>query len=156
MREIRKILVPTDFSVHAEAAADFAVDLAEKFEADVFFLHVYDYPTYVLPDGALLPAADVVTGMMADIAERFERIRARYAERGLRLSTETRQGVPLPEIVKYAKEISADLIVMGTHGRTGLEHFLIGSVAEKVVRKAPCPVLTVRPPAFAFKPPAET
>lgn len=155
MMQIRKILVPTDFSAHAEHAADLALDIAEKFQAEVCFFHVYDYPTYVLPDGALLPAADVVSNLMADIQERLEQLRGKYAERGVRIAAETRQGVPLPEIIKFAQECPADLIVMGTHGRTGIQHFLIGSVAEKVVRKAPCPVLTVRPPGFTFKHPAK-
>jgi nucleotide-binding universal stress UspA family protein len=155
MREIRKILVPTDFSAHAEAAAEWAVDLAEKFGAEVTLVHVYDYPTYVLPDGALLPAADVIGNLMADIQDRFDRLKAKFAERGVALRTETRQGVPLPEIVKLARESGTDLIVMGTHGRTGIQHFLIGSVAEKVVRKAPCPVLTVRLPGFGFEHPGQ-
>jgi nucleotide-binding universal stress UspA family protein len=155
MREIRKILVPTDFSAHADIAAEFAVGLAQKFGAEICFLHVYDIPTYVLPDGAILPAPDVVGNLISDVEDNLERVRARYAAEGVRVSVEMRQGVPLPQIVKFAQDYESDLIVMGTHGRTGIEHFLIGSVAEKVVRKAPCPVLTVRRPGFEFKHPSE-
>lgn len=155
MIEIRKILVPTDFSGHADLAADYAMELAARFDAQVCFLHVYDMPTYVLPDGALLPAADVVANLMADIEKRLDGLKARYRETTVPIRSETRQGVPLAEIVRFAKEDATDLIVMGTHGRTGIEAFLIGSVAEKVVRKAPCPVLTVRPPGFGFKHPSE-
>jgi nucleotide-binding universal stress UspA family protein len=155
MTEIKKILVPTDFSGHAGHAADLAVDLARKVGGEICFLHVYDYPTYVLPDGALLPAADVVSNMMADMQERFQVLTAKHADSGVPMSTQSRQGVPLTEIVRFAQEWGADLIVMGTHGRTGIQHFLIGSTAEKVVRKAPCPVLTVRPPGFTFEHPAK-
>src|SRR5207248_1608214 len=100
----------------------------------VCFVHVYDYPTYALPDGALLPAPDVIANIMADMQQQLEELRRKYDEHGVHISVETRQGVPLTEIVRFADEWAADLIVMGTHGRTGIQHFLIGSTAEKVVR----------------------
>jgi nucleotide-binding universal stress UspA family protein len=154
MLDIRKILVPTDFSGHAETAADFAVGLAQKFASEVYFLHVYDIPTYVLPDGAIVPAPDVVANVISDAEQQIERLVQKYKDTGVKAVAELRQGVPLSNIVKMARELAVDLIVMGTHGRTGIEHFLIGSVAEKVVRKAPCPVLTVPRPGFAFSHPA--
>jgi nucleotide-binding universal stress UspA family protein len=145
MKAVKKILVPTDFSNDADLAVEFAFDLAEKFDSEVTFLHAYQLPTYVLPDGAILPAAEVVASVMTEAQDRLSALVGRAKEANVRATFELRQGVPLTEILGFAKQSLADLIVMGTHGRTGIEHFLIGSVAEKVVRKAPCPVLTVRP-----------
>lgn len=148
MKDFTKLLVPTDFSPHAEPATEWALGFAQKTGAEVRFLHVYDYPSYVLPDGALLPAADVISNLLADVQEHLNAVEKKYAHAGVRMSTEARQGVPVTEIIAHAREWGADLIVVGTHGRTGLQHFLLGSVAEKVVRKATCPVVTVRPPGF--------
>lgn len=152
-RELRTILVPTDFSQHAEGALDFALDLARRFGAELQLLHVYDYPTYLLPEGGLMPGADLLGDIQGETERRFKQLEIRLAGSLVPMRTVSRQGVPLVEILRYAREIQADLIVMGTHGRTGIKHFLIGSVAEKVVRKAPCPVLTVRPPGFQFEQP---
>lgn len=148
MKDFTKLLVPTDFSSHAEHAAEWALGFAQKTGAEVRFLHVYDYPSYVLPDGALLPAADVISNLLTDVQEHLDALQAKYGQLGVTTSAQARQGVPVTEIVLHAREWGADLIVVGTHGRSGLQHFLIGSVAEKVVRKATCPVVTVRPPGF--------
>ena len=149
MLSIKKILVPTDFSDTADFATEWALELAARVEAEVRLLNVYDYPSYALPDGALIPSSDVVADMLAEVETQLEARRVRFHERGVPVSFEARQGAAVDDIVAHAAEWSADLIVMGTHGRAGLGHLLLGSVAERVVRKSPCPVTTVRLPNSA-------
>jgi nucleotide-binding universal stress UspA family protein len=138
--EIRHILAPTDFSASANQAVTVAFELAQTFGAKLSLLHVIEVPTYAievaLPQEALerdarralarlLPAADaahVDVTRLVDI------------------------GVPYQKIVETVTAEQVDLIIMATHGRTGLGHLILGSVAEHVVRLAPCPMLTIRPP----------
>ena len=136
------ILVPTDGSAGADAALEEAIDLAAAFDATVHSLYVAD-----------TSAAQPETGYV-DIVESFERIGEEttteavdQAERaGVEAVGAVRTGLPHRTILDYAEEAGADLIVMGTHGRTGLERYLLGSVTEKVVRTADAPVLTIRAP----------
>lgn len=145
MRPIRKILVPTDFSDNAAQALDAAVDLARRYEATLLLLHVYQPPVYAFPDGIVLAGSKVLLSM-ADASDRgLAEAKAQAEQLGARgVSVQSALGTPFADIIRVAREEDADLIVMGTHGRTGLAHALLGSVTEKVVRKAPCPVLTVR------------
>ncbi|HEX6985327.1 MAG TPA: universal stress protein [Planctomycetaceae bacterium] len=147
MPQIRRILHPTDFSERSEAAWRYAELMATTFGAEVFLLHVLQEPVAVLPESSLAVAPPAVN--LPELTE--------SAERGLQNLTVREparivgrtvlHGPAAEEIVRYAADAEADLIVLGTHGRTGLAHVLLGSVAEKVVRKAPCAVLTVRPHA---------
>ncbi len=143
---IRHILVPHDFSDTAEKALGYAVDLAEKLGSRVTILHVYELPAYAFPE------APTLTVEMTSEIERAAAIaldgaaaRARR-QQAVEVSTLLRQGAPWREIDAAAKESGADLIVIGTHGRRGLARALLGSVAEKIVRTAHCPVLTVHAP----------
>lgn len=142
---IGRILFPTDFSPGAAPAARWAAALSRLFGAELVILHALDLS---LAGMAGLPTQ---IAMMPAAAELIERVRAETAEEMGRLAkqfpavrTITREGSPRPMILQVAGEVGADLIVMGTHGRTGLAHVLIGSVAEHVVRHSPVPVLTVR------------
>jgi len=146
MIAIRKILCPIDLGPCADHALAYAAELAEKLSAELTVL-------YAVPD--LLPMMPDATMPMpvspTDTTELLANGRAALAERlavltvsRLNPKSEVRLGSADTEIVEVAKEIGADLIVIGTHGRTGLAHFFLGSVAEKIVRTAPCPVLTVR------------
>lgn len=148
MLTLNKILVPTDFSETADFATDWALELAAKVQGEVRLLNVYDYPSYALPDGALIPSSDVVADMLTEVQTQLEERRQRFAHRQVPISYEARQGAAVDDIVAHAAEWGADLIVMGTHGRTGLGHLLLGSVAERVVRKSHCPVTTVRHPGL--------
>lgn len=148
------ILCPVDFSPSSDYALHYAVDLARMFEARLTLLHVVEVP--FLPSYAMagvpdlsLPLEQIEEGARKGLARLVEDCRARYGK----VETEMRTGTAFMEIITYAREIDADMIVMGTHGRTGLSHLLIGSVAEKVVRKAPCPVLTIRHPDHVFEMP---
>jgi nucleotide-binding universal stress UspA family protein len=145
---IRTILVPVDFSAGAEAAVEWAQAIAARFGATLVLLHVVDTTANALvgaPGGALAPPPT----LYEELREEARRALAELGERTPGARTVLREGVPRSEILAVAKEVGADLIVMGTHGRTGLAHLLFGSVAEHVVRHAPVPVFTVRRPESA-------
>ncbi|MBI5760629.1 MAG: universal stress protein [Planctomycetales bacterium] len=152
MIELKRILFPTDFSPNANAALAYATALAEQFGAELHVLHVMVEPAVIIPEpGAFYPIPDT---LLADIKEQSEKALNQVPDpqwcQGKVVQRVLRRGTPFVEIVRYAKEANADLVVLGTHGRGGLAHVLLGSVAEKVVRKAPCPVLTVRPEGHQF------
>jgi len=152
MSRPKVILVPTDFSAPSEAALDYARILATKFGSALELLHVIDDPTsdsQFVPDGFAASTVDIRTELAEHARKRLETLvtfvdRARY-----HAHAEAVFGSPARTIVDYATASASALIVMGTHGRTGLAHLLMGSVAEQVVRSAPCPVLTVRQVAVA-------
>jgi universal stress protein A len=146
MIEFHRILAPTDFSAPARAALIYAAALAEKFASELIVLHVVQDLAIFLPDAVTvtpvaLPPAEEMTAAVREGITRFIQ-NSNLAGRTIR--EEVREGTPHAEIVEFAREAGVDLIVMGTHGRSGLSHMLLGSVTEKVVRTAPCPVLTVR------------
>lgn len=144
MMRIAKILVPTDFSPSSEGAAQHAAELAKVFSALVVVLHVmesdFDYKGYGL-DADAIPV--IQEELQAAIEGQLAQVGGTFPE-SVSTSLHVRRGAAWHEIVEAAREHAADLVVMGTHGHTGLEHVLLGSTAEKVVRSAPCPVLTVR------------
>ena len=141
-----KILHPTDFSDCAARAEAVAVDLARKLDGEiVLFQALVETPLY---GEGLLTGDTVAKVYAAQRAWTREKLQARADElrrQGIKASWRVETGVPHQEIVKVAGEESADMIVMGIHGRTGLERMMLGSVAERVVRLASCPVLTVGP-----------
>jgi nucleotide-binding universal stress UspA family protein len=143
----KRICCPIDFSDASRAAMEVAADLARRFGAEMVLLHAYPIPGYTFPDGSVVASPK----MMQDLAEQAERHLGEWraeAERIAgtpRVSAEKAVGEPAAEIVSWAGKNGIDLLVLGTHGRTGIEHALMGSIAERVVRRAHCPVLTVRP-----------
>lgn len=152
MISLHRILVPTDFSKHSEVALNYALALAEKFGARLFLLHVVQDLALFIPDAVAVapPIAPPVEQFTAAARDALERVVQANNLEGGNVQREVREGAPFYEIIRFAKETAIDLIVMGTHGHTGLTHVLLGSVTEKVVRKAPCPVLTVRHPEHEF------
>ena len=151
---IQKILLPHDFSEHCEPAVEYACDLAKKYKAQVTVLHVYQLPGMAFPEGYVVAGPETVQKMLSQVEAALQKAKAEVEAKGVdAVEAKTAQGVPFSEIVRTAREEDFDLIVMGTHGRTGLKHALLGSVAEKVVRKAPCAVLTVRPSDMEFEMP---
>jgi len=150
MRPVRQILVPLDFSKHSDDALQFACDLARRYEASLTLLHVYQTVTHTLPDGVVLATPRALAEHMSAVDEQLGGKKRQVEALGLKVTTLAMQGTPFAEIVAAARRGGHDLIVMGTHGRAGLAHALLGSVAEKVVRKAPCAVLTVRPSDHVF------
>lgn len=151
MISFRQIIVPTDFSELSLRGLDYAVDIAEKYAAKIKIVYVIE---------PLLQAADV-TWTTVDF-EQLNQAHHESAEKQMATlvservpktvtaTTEILFGKPFVEILKVAKAENADLIVMATHGRGAISHILMGSTAEKVVRKAPCPVLTVKHPKHMF------
>ena len=144
---IKKILVPTDFSERALQALDYAIDLARLLRAELVVLFVVEPPHYASP--ADLYGASANLSMLFEEQQRMgqeqlARLARRLKSRRLKIETVLETGVPYQAITETAQALKADLIVMATHGRTGLSHILMGSVAERVVRSAACPVLTVR------------
>ena len=151
MIDLKRILLPTDFSKFSHNALNYAVALAEKFGAELYLLNVVQDIGVLLPDMVsavpVLPPMDQITAGVREALQRL--IQENHLEQ-IKVQAEVREGTPFYEIIQFAKDKNIDLIVMGTHGRSGLAHVLMGSVAEKVVRKAPCPVLTVRDPEHEF------
>lgn len=145
MPAFRRILLPTDFSDRAETARAYAALLAQTFGAELHLLHVLQEPIAVLPESGLAVAPPAINLSELTVAAENGLAAITVAEPGRIAARVVRSGLPAEEIVRYAEEAAVDLIIQGTHGRTGLAHVLLGSVAEKVVRKAPCAVLTVRP-----------
>ena len=144
MPEIKRILCPVDFSETSEHALRYAIDLASRLGSDIRIVHAYQLPTYALPDGALLARPDFVAGLTTELQKLLDELTHRYAGHGVALEASLTEGLAFQEIDRIAEEEGVDLIVMGTHGRTGMKHLLLGSVAERVVRTSKVPVLTVR------------
>lgn len=143
MGEIKKILSPVDFSETSEHALRYAIDLASKVGATIDVVHVYQLPTYALPDGAILAQPEFVASLTTELQKQLDDLLRRYSGHDVTLAGRLTEGTPFSEVTRIAAKEGADMIVMGTHGRTGLKHLLLGSVAERVVRTAKVPVLTV-------------
>lgn len=150
--EIREILIPTDFSKSSRMAVDYGIQIALKFSSKIHLLNVIqplpplagDFPVTspeLLVGGSPLHQSQPPLGSLSD----------EMVKLGIPVVTHCREGFAFDEILLLSKEQKVDLIIMGTHGLTGLSHVLLGSVAEKIVRNAPCPVLTVRHPDFTSK-----
>ena len=143
--EIHKILVPVDFSEHSERALDAAVSVARHFGAELLLFHCYPLP---IPSLTGVPSTvtpeSYVEAIRSAALQRVVQWRDKARAQGVRAEAEIGAGAPASEIAALAETIGADLIVIGTRGLGGLQNLLLGSVAERTVRIAPCPVLTVR------------
>ena len=144
MNEVNTLLVATDFSSHSEAAVRAAVNLAKAFKATVHLVHAFDTPIpiftpyeVVVPDAFLEQARESATRSLNASRDKIQ------AE-DVSVKTHLTEGPAAPAIARAAEELGADLIVMGTRGNTRLQHVLLGSVAERTIRMAPCSVLTVK------------
>ena len=140
---IRRILFPTDFSELSKPAEKFACELADQFGAELHVLHEF-FMTMPPTAAALLVPPDLLDEVIASAEEELRTIPPKAWSFGANVVRVVRKGSTFDTIVKYATDNAIDLIVIGTHGRTGLPQVLLGSVAERVVRHATCPVLTVR------------
>jgi nucleotide-binding universal stress UspA family protein len=144
MKPWKKILCPVDFSTTSRAAAHAATELAVSLDAELTLLHTYELPGFALPEGVVYASPSAARELLDEITRALGEWKQEAEERGAKqVKIETAIGPPAEQIVLEAGK-GYDVIVIGTHGRTGLSHLLMGSVAERVVRKAPCPVLTVR------------
>jgi len=146
MIRLAKLLVPTDFSEDSEQAARYAVELAKRFQAEIHCIHVVDIPADLLSTSDYYmtgPSKQFIDQIREESKKNLEAFAEKNLE-GVGVRTAFLEGSPFVEIIRYAHNQEIDLVVIATHGRTGLRHVLFGSVAEKVVRKAPCPVLVVK------------
>ncbi len=140
-----KVLLPTDFSECSSEAARVARSLAERFGARLLVLHVLDEPAALDPMFRWDVPVELLRSRMEQYAqEHMDAYLSKHFSGFENFDTMLAAGIPWREILKIAREKKFDLIVIGTHGRTGVEHAIFGSTAEKVVRMAPCPVLSVR------------
>ena len=145
MPAIHRILCPVDFSPTSERAAGYAMRLARQLGASVHFVHAWTLPAYALPDGAVVFGAEVGEQIRGELGKQMEALLARVRDRDVAVEGHVVEGTAAREIVRATASLGADLVVMGTHGRTGLPHVVLGSVAERVVRTSAVPVLTVPP-----------
>lgn len=142
MEKIDKILVPIDFSGCSEAALSYAVFLAAQLKAAILLTHVMNPAGHAIDFPSIYPLVDAE--LRNGLGQALERTADRWRRDGIAFETHLLNGDPADEIGRAARALECDLIVMGTHGRKGVAHFLMGSVAERVVRSAPVPVVTVR------------
>ena len=160
MINLSLILMATDFSAYSKEALGHAVYLAKAFKSDLYLIHVFESPFYVFEppfyfhSGASPSTQSEIYQYINEAREEARRMLNTLANdiqyREERVHTLFKEGIPFLEVLKAAGEIQANLIVLGTHGHTGLAHVLMGSVTERVVQKSPCPVFTVRPRALTI------
>ncbi len=155
MIRMKNILVPTDFSEFSRLALDYAITIAQTFKASIILIHVtpekeLDSIRQISPYLEPGRIEELLKGRESEDRKRLNEFIPPEKKEGIKTEAIHRVGTPFLEIIKVAKEKEADLIVMATHGRSGLSHILFGSVAEKVVRKSTCPVLSIRPPEHEF------
>ena len=146
MLQTKSLLVPTDFSPGADVAMNYAIEMAARESGTIHFLHVIDADSYTTayPDGMLIELPGIREQLLDNATTQLDQRVERCRSAGVRASRRVVYGRAAPLIVQEASARNSDLIVMGTHGRSGFTHFLLGSVAERVLRLAQCPVLTVR------------
>ena len=153
MISLKSILVPTDFSKQSQSAIRYGVEFALKFGAKLHVLHAVQDVANFLPElGFINPAAALsnIEPMLQSASKSMEEFLKPYKNQGVEFVTHCLQGNPLDEIILLAKEENIDLIILGTHGHTGLAHLFLGSLAETLVRQSPCPVLSLRSPEHEF------
>ncbi|MBI4843994.1 MAG: universal stress protein [Nitrospirae bacterium] len=150
--KIERILFPTDFSEGSELALHFAADLAKQYKAKLYMLHVlYDVMRAHESHIPHVSADELYNDLNKWALDEMENCCIEETRGIPAVEKKVVKGIPYEEVIKTASEEKIDLIVMGTYGRTGLDRLLFGSTAERVVRKAPCPVLTVRVPQHRIK-----
>ena len=149
--DIKKVLVPIDFSDYSKSSLRYAVNFAKKFNAEIYLIYVVE-PVIYPPDFSMgqiaIPSVNAEWDERA--REELKNLAKTEIPEGVKVKTILKNGKPFLEIIDTASEENIDLIIIATHGHSGVEHILFGSTAEKVVRKAPCPVLTLREPVKGF------
>lgn len=149
---IKKIMVPIDFSDYSKSALKYAVNFAKVFNAEMYLIYVVE-PMIYPPDFSMgqiaVPSVNIELDERA--REELNKLAQQEIPQEIKKHIIIKTGKPFVEIIESAREEDVDLIIIATHGRSGVEHILFGSTAEKVVRKAPCPVLTLREPIKGFQ-----
>ncbi len=152
MEQIKKILVPIDFSDYSKNALKYATQFAKQFNAKIYLIYVVEpmiYPADFSMGQVAIPSTDIDLHSRAE--EELKKLSKDIINSNSQVEILIKTGKPFVEIIEAASANDIDLIIIATHGHTGVEHLLFGSTAEKVVRKAPCPVLTLREPVKGFQ-----
>lgn len=144
MDRTKIIVCPVDFSPGSTLAVEKAAELARATGSRVELLHVYQLPVLALPDGVISATPAYITTLTSNAQQQLDEIAEGLRGRGVQVATKLVEGSPAQAILEHAARLPAGLIVLGTHGRRGFQRFLMGSTAERVVRLANIPVLTVR------------
>lgn len=143
--DIQKILVPVDFSEYSKMALDYSIEFSKRFNSDLILIYVIEPIVYPSDFGlGQIPINQVDFEIQSKAEEELKKLIDEKVPPEVKSSFVVRTGKPFLEIINAAQEFNCDLIIIATHGHTGIEHILFGSTAEKVVRKSPIPVLTVR------------
>ena len=148
---IKKVLVPIDFSDYSKAALRYAINFAKMFKAEMILVYVVE-PVIYPPDFSMgqIAIPSVNTEWDTKAKEELDKLAKNEIPDSIKVTNLIKTGKPFLEVIDTATELDADIIIIATHGHTGVEHILFGSTAEKVVRKAPCPVLTLREPIKGY------
>jgi len=151
MITIKSILYPTDFSKYSLYALDYALSFAKQYGAKLYIVHVLpNYPLILGPEVTFVNVPKLEQATSEYVQAEITKIKEQCAAQGVECEDVVMVGTPFVQIINAAREKKVDLIVIATHGRSGLSHVLFGSVAERVVRKAPCPVLSIKHPEHEF------
>lgn len=153
MASIQNVLVATDFSETSSCAVKYAIEMAQTFGAALHVLHIVESEIPLMIDGIPYLPPNFLEDIEKGAKEQLEQVIPKEVGDKVPVTLAVRRGAAFLEIIRYARDQQMDLIVLGTHGRGALAHVLMGNVAEKVVRNAPCPVLTIRHPQHEFKMP---
>jgi universal stress protein A len=151
MIQLKHILHPTDFSDNSSKALKYACSLAIQFNADLHLIHVVRDQGWIIPSIEMSLPADYYEKQKQYANEELAVLPEKVLNHTGSVIRNVCEGHTFVEIVRYAKENAIDMIVMGTHGYSGIEHLVLGSVAENVVRRSPCPVLTVHPENYVYE-----
>lgn len=144
--KFKKILVPIDFSSHSDKAVEAAVELARAFDGELHLVHAYSMPMAMVGPYDYQIPANILGDLRDSAARRVDEEAKKLTDAGVKVNALIAEGVATQVITDAAEQIGADLIVMGTRGLTGLKHAVLGSVTERTIRHAPCPVLTITDP----------
>lgn len=148
--QIKQILVPTDFSDNAQHAVNYAVELAKKCSAKIHLLHTPVVPTYLLMDLSYSPGPEAVTRILNEAQDALDEQAQAVAAAGVEHCTAIREGTVHEVIRDYAKEHDVDLVIVGTHGRTGVSKLMYGSVTERVIKTVHTPIIVIPPEGGAM------
>jgi len=148
---IKKVLVPIDFSDYSKAALRYAINFAKMFKAEMILVYVVE-PVIYPPDFSMgqIAIPSINSEWDTKAKEELDKLAKNEIPDSIKVTNLIKTGKPFLEVIDTATELDADIIIIATHGHTGVEHILFGSTAEKVVRKAPCPVLTLREPIKGY------
>ncbi len=151
MNRIKKILIPIDFSDYSRHSLRYAIDLAKQFEAKMYLINVFEPPYNGIEVEWMIGTSRFNEDIEKMARNELDKLIKEEMPSDMEIEVIYKVGKPFLEIIETASQEDIDLIIIATHGQTGIKHLLFGSTAEKVIRKAPCPVLSIREPTKGFR-----